>query len=108
MAGLDLMSLMKKPNRYNQIIEQIFLDHYVKGATEVVFEREEIAAVAERLGVTPPKNVGDAIYSFRYRTDLPEAIRSRAPKGTSWIIRSAGGHGIGLWRCLSRILLHPK
>ncbi len=81
---------MKKSNRYNRIIEQIFLNHYVKGATEVSFEREEIIQVAKKLGIDPPKNTGDAIYSFRYRAELPQSIRSKAPKGTVWIIRPAG------------------
>jgi len=82
--------MMKKTNRYSQIIERIFLNNYVEGATEVCFEREEIIQVAKKLRIDPPKNTGDAIYSFRYRAELPATIRSKAPKGTTWIIRPAG------------------
>lgn len=81
---------MSQPNRYAQIIERIFLSHYSSGATEVPFEREDIVRIARALNVRLPKNLGDLIYSFRYRTPLPEAIRAKAPKGKEWIIRPAG------------------
>ncbi len=54
------------------------------------FEREEISAFASKLNIRLPKNLGDLIYSFRYRTDLPASILERAPVGETWIIRSAG------------------
>lgn len=37
-----------------------------------------------------PKNLGDVVYSFRYRTILPESVRAQAPEGQEWIIRPAG------------------
>ncbi|MBZ0168224.1 MAG: endonuclease [Kofleriaceae bacterium] len=42
------------------------------------------------MGIGLPKNLGDIIYSFRYRTTLPESIRAKAPQGKEWIIRPAG------------------
>ena len=78
------------PNRYSQIIEAIFFDHYHADATEVPFERGDIARVAERLGIQTPNNLGDIIYSFRYRAELPPNIVSRAPDGQEWIIRPRG------------------
>jgi len=77
-------------NRYAQIIEQIFLLHYKKGAKEVPFSREDIVHAAEELHIKLPKNLGDVIYSFRYRTPLPESVRAKAPAGKEWIIRPAG------------------
>jgi hypothetical protein len=77
-------------NRYEQIIERIFLAQYKRGSTEVSFDREEIPAVAKRLGIQIPKNLGDLIYSFRYRIALPAAITDKAPKGKEWIIRPVG------------------
>jgi hypothetical protein len=77
-------------NRYERIIERIFLSRYTKGAREILFEREDIERVAEELQIKLPKNLGDVIYSFRYRTRLPKSIRSKAPKGMQWIIRPAG------------------
>jgi hypothetical protein len=77
-------------NRYEQIIERIFLAHYKRGSKEVVFNRDEITSVANQLGIEIPKNLGDLIYSFRYRVVLPAAITSKAPKGKEWIIRPMG------------------
>jgi hypothetical protein len=77
-------------NRYEQLIERIFLAHYKRGNTEVTFEREEIAAMAKRIGIEIPKNLGDLIYSFRYRATLPNSITDKAPKGKEWIIRPVG------------------
>lgn len=84
------MAHSPRTNRYAQIIERIFLAHYSNGATEVEFRREEIVEAAADLGIPLPKNLGDVVYSFRYRRALPEAINSRAPEGMHWIIRPAG------------------
>jgi len=80
----------RPPNRYLRLLERIFLSQYVEGAREVVFHREDIARAAEQLNLKLPSNVGDVIYSFRYRQDLPHSITSRAPKGEEWIILPAG------------------
>lgn len=77
-------------NRYEAIIEKIFQRHYKKGAAQFSFERKEIEAVAKQLKLVLPKNLGDLIYSFRYRTALPEAIRKTATSGNEWIIEAAG------------------
>jgi hypothetical protein len=37
-----------------------------------------------------PKNVGDVLYSFRFRAQLPAAIREKAPEGQEWVIRKTG------------------
>lgn len=79
-----------RKNRYSQIIEHIFAQHYKKTATEVPFDRNDIISVAKELQIVLPKNLGDVIYSFRYRSELPARIQSKAPKGSSWIIRPAG------------------
>lgn len=87
--------VLKKLNRYVQIIEEIFSLHYVEGARTVEFERDEIESIARNLGIKLPKNLGDVMYSFRYRVSLPESIRSKAPAGEVWVIRPAGR---GLYR----------
>ncbi len=46
--------------------------------------------MARELGISLPKNLGDVIYNFRYRTALPDSIRRQAPEGLEWIIRPAG------------------
>lgn len=78
------------PTRYAQIIESVFLANYDEGSDEVEFDREEFVHHAEKLGIAPPKNLGDVVYSFRYRVALPASIRERAPEGLVWIIRAAG------------------
>ncbi len=81
---------MTEQNRYSAIIERIFLTKFRRGMSDVEFEREEIEEVAKKLKIKLPKNLGDLIYSFRYRTPLPESIRSTAGHGKAWIIRPAG------------------
>lgn len=80
----------KETNRYSKILEAIFLKRFKKGITEIKFERTEFSQVAEKLGIVLPKNLGDVLYSFRYRTALPKSITSKAPKNYEWIIRPAG------------------
>ncbi len=84
------MAKSPSANRYSRLIEAIFLKYYQPGAVVVAFERDEINRTAEELGVTLPKNLGDVLYSFRYRTPLPRSITDKAPKGYEWIIRPAG------------------
>jgi len=81
---------MPKENLYAQIIEKVFLRHYKKGSTTVEFSREEIIDVARESGVKIPKNIGDLVYTYRYRTELPKSVASKAPHGTKWVIRPGG------------------
>lgn len=80
----------RKPNRYQAIIARVFADHYSKGATEFEFTRDVFAAIAESLEIKLPKNFGDVVYSFRYRSELPEGISKTASKGFEWVIEGAG------------------
>jgi hypothetical protein len=84
------VQLRNTKNRYIQIIERIFLSHYSEGIQEIFFERDELVKTAGELGIRLPKNLGDIIYSFRYRAALPDSIRSKAPEGRVWVIRPAG------------------
>jgi hypothetical protein len=77
-------------SRYARLLEHIFKARYVKGATVIEFTREDIVAAASKLKMELPKNLGDVIYSFRYRVELPASIRDKAPRGKHWIIRPAG------------------
>ena len=89
-AKKQVPSKSNAANRYCAIIEKIFLEHYSEGSTEFEFEREEIRTTAAELGIKAPDNLGDLTYSFRYRQDLPEAIRKTAAEGTEWIINGSG------------------
>ena len=72
---------MSRTNRYSKIIEAIFDAKYTRGSRDVAFERDDLAAFASKLNIKLPKNLGDLIYSFRYRTELPESILEVAPEG---------------------------
>lgn len=82
--------MTNRRNRYSAIIERIFLQKYREDGVEVHFERGDIVEAAASLGIDPPKNLGDVIYSQRYRSDLPASIREKAPEGLEWIIEGAG------------------
>lgn len=82
--------MASEKNRYAQLIESIFLNCYREGSREVTFKREDIVEMAGKLGIELPKNLGDVIYSFRYRAQLPAVITEKAPEGYEWIIRPAG------------------
>ena len=82
--------MAKKSNRYQEIIANIFNDHWREGEDRFVFARDEIIKTATELNLDPPKNVGDLTYFFRYRGNLPDSILDTQPDGLEWIIEGAG------------------
>jgi hypothetical protein len=77
-------------NRYKVLLRKIFADRYIDGATEVLFKRTDIEAAAEQLGIQRAKNIGDVIYSVRYRTPMPDEILATQPEGMEWVIEGIG------------------
>lgn len=77
-------------NRYSAIIAAIFAKYHQPGLTAFDFRREDIVTAANELGVSLPKNIGDVLYSFRYRADLPTSVTEQAPAGYEWVIRPIG------------------
>ncbi|WP_220269979.1 hypothetical protein, partial [Klebsiella pneumoniae] len=80
----------KAKNRYHQLVEKIFFDKYNEGFLEIPFERLDINSAAKELGIDLPSNVGDVIYSIRFRTPMPESVLLTQPEGKEWIIELAG------------------
>ena len=80
----------KGANRYAAIIEKIFFAHWKKGLKEFEFDRLEIKDWAKSLKIQLPDNIGDLIYSFRFRVPLPQTIRDTEPHGMQWHIQLAG------------------
>lgn len=80
----------RQRSRYDSIIESIFLEHYCAGVGAFEFTREEFETKAAELDIELPKNIGDVLYSFRYRKNLPSSITSTASEGLEWIIEGAG------------------
>jgi hypothetical protein len=80
----------KTLNRYARIIEKLFSNHYAHDGVAFEFTRDEFQDIASGLGIALPKNVGDLIYSFRYRNALPDSIVATATDGLEWVIEGAG------------------
>lgn len=81
---------MSEENRYSRIIEALFFTFYVPGSTYVDFVRGDLETMAQQAGLLLPKNIGDIIYSFKYRASFPATIMATAPEGKQWIIRNIG------------------
>lgn len=103
------MPKASRGNVYQALIERIFLDRYAPGATQFEFARSDLESTAASMGIALPKNLGDIIYSLRYRSDLPQAILDTQTPGTEWIIEGAGRarYRFSLVR-LNRILPNPE
>lgn len=79
-----------KAAQYAPIIAHVFRKYWKKGEDEFEFHRDELVEAAEELGVERPDNLGDVIYTFKFRRELPSEILRTAPTGKSWIIEGAG------------------
>lgn len=90
-----------------RIIAKIFADHFKSGMVEVAFQREELVAAAEALGEPRPKNLGDIIYSLRYRVPLPDSVREAAPPNSEWAI-FPGGNAVYVLRAVPFNLIEPR
>lgn len=75
---------------YSAIMESLFFAKYEEGTTEIIFSREEIVEHAIKINQRVPKNLGDLVYSFRYRATMPESITATAPDNYSWVIIGVG------------------
>src|SRR5262249_30682154 len=80
----------RSENRYVAIIEKIFFSHWKEGVQEFEFDRSEIKDWANKLGIDVPDNIGDVLYSFRFRAPLPASVLGTQPEGMQWHIQLAG------------------
>jgi len=83
-------SSQQRSSKYAQLIIHVFREHYQPGDHVVAFERDELVSGAATLGIDLPKNLGDVVYSFRYRRAMPEEIAKYAPDGMVWDIYGKG------------------
>lgn len=79
---------MTTPTKYEQIIAHIFSERYDGGGAGFSFPRAAINDAADALDLARVSNVGDVIYTFRSRRQLPDSIRATAPAPKEWIIRT--------------------
>ena len=77
-------------NRYSKLIEHIFVNKYQAGQLRVEFLRTDLEESASILEISLPKNLGDIVYSFKFRAKLPEAIVQTASDGREWVIKNVG------------------
>lgn len=89
-----MSSSEQKLNRYGALVERVFFSKsyggYSAGAQSLMFQREHLERAAEELGIKLPKNLGDIVYSFRYRARMPQSILDTEPEGLEWIVEGAG------------------
>lgn len=80
----------EKTSVYSAIVAHLFFSGYKPGVREIPFSRDEIISASNRLNVPLPKNIGDVMYSYRYRKPLPPDVVKTQPEGFEWIIQGAG------------------
>lgn len=99
------------PTLYAAIIEHIFFakdfGNYQAGMTTVEFDREHLPKAATALGRSLPKNLGDVVYSIRYRTPMPPRIAATQPEGMEWVIEGIGRSRYA-FRLLKRSRIQPR
>jgi hypothetical protein len=79
---------------YDDIIKYVFHKNHKEGDIKVSFTREEFVEACTELGISRAKNLGDVLYTYRFRKILPETITLTAPYGVEWVIL---GSGIGTY-----------
>lgn len=94
-------------SRYSQVLVYIFEKHHSLGDTEVLFGRDELEPACVALGIAVPKNLGDVLYAFRYRNDLPDEIVEKAPDNKVWILEGRGRAKYA-FRAVSDLSLSPS
>ena len=94
-------------NLAQQLVEKIFAKRYRPGSQEVTFTRDDLISAAAALGADRPKNVGDIVYSLRYRVPLPDSITQTAPPGREWAI-FPGGNAVYTLRTVPFNLIEPR
>ncbi len=80
----------QKVARYAQIIQKVFERHWAPGLSEFSFARDELSDACAGLGIKVPKNLGDIVYTFRYRRALPKPILETQPSNKAWLILGDG------------------
>jgi hypothetical protein len=78
---------MSKPS-YDTIINNIFLKRYNQ-TDRVAFSREDLINEAEQQSIKI-SNIGDILYTYRYRKSLPPDILATQPEGQTWLIEGRG------------------
>ncbi len=82
--------ISEKAARYDAIIKKLFDRHHKSTETSFLFDRVELEEIATYLKLKRIKNLGDILYTYRFRRDLPTSIRETEHSGLEWAIKLAG------------------
>jgi hypothetical protein len=72
------------------IIIHVFRKYWAKGTKEFEFHRDELVEAAQAFRIERPDNLGDVIYSFKFRRATYRKRSQTAPNGKAWMIEGAG------------------
>lgn len=96
-----------KANRYKAILARIFLARFTGEQRIVPFERPDLVTANSELGFPSIKNLGDIIYSYRFRGVVPDEIAATAPDGLEWSLEIVGRANYA-FRLFPRVDLSPR
>lgn len=89
----------KRGEDYKTIILEVFQKHFEPGITRFTVSRTELVQAAKKHGLKAAekeddesiaKNIGDVIYTYRFRKEFPKEILETAPPKKMWIIAGKG------------------
>lgn len=81
---------VRREEMYGPIMVELFSRHCPPGCSSFDFAREEIRNIANTLGIKAPDNLGDFVYSFKFRRPLPDSIVQQVPPGRAWVLKNVG------------------
>jgi hypothetical protein len=80
----------QKEARYDAVVSELFRRHFKSGSKSFDFERIELDEIIRKLNLVSIKNIGDIIYTYRFRREFPISIRKTERSGLEWAIKLAG------------------
>jgi hypothetical protein len=80
----------QKEARYDAVVSELFRRHYKPNSKSFDFERSELFEIIQALKLDSIKNLGDILYTYRFRREFPDSIREAATPGLEWAIKLAG------------------
>jgi hypothetical protein len=80
----------QKEARYDTVVSELFRRHYKSKSKSFDFERTELLEIIHALKLVSIKNLGDILYTYRFRREFPSSIRETASPGLEWAIKLAG------------------
>lgn len=80
----------QKEARYDAVVSELFRRHYKPNSKSFDFERSELLEIVQALKLDSIKNLGDILYTYRFRREFPDLIKETSTAGFEWAIKLAG------------------